>query len=148
MTMKSEGPAVGSDRNVPWEALIEAARAASGRAYAPYSEFAVGAALLTASGKVYTGCNVENASFSMTLCAERTAVFKAVSEGECTFRALVVFSSIGATPCGACRQVLCEFSEDLPVMVIAADQERRLYRLSELLPEAFTPGALQSAKGK
>lgn len=142
MTTKSDLFPAGSEAGPDWEALVRAAREASTRAYAPYSRFAVGAALLGASGRVHTGCNVENVSFPMTLCAERTALCKAVSEGERTFEALVVFSSNGATPCGACRQVLREFSEDLPVLVVGADGTRRLYRLSELLPAAFTPGDL------
>lgn len=103
--------------------------------------------MLGASGTVYTGCNVENVSFSMTVCAERTAVFKAVSEGEREFRALVVYSRTGATPCGACRQVLREFCEDLPVLVVSAAGERRLYRLAELFPAAFAPKDLPDPKG-
>jgi cytidine deaminase len=106
----------------------------------------VGAALLGASGKVYTGCNVENVSFSLTVCAERTAVFKAVSEGEREFRALVVYSRTGATPCGACRQVLREFCKDLPVLVVSAAGERRLYSLAELFPAAFAPKDLPDPK--
>ncbi len=130
-----------------WDRLVETARDASQRAHAPYSRFPVGAALLGASGTVYTGCNVENVSFSLTVCAERTAVFKAVSEGEREFRALVVYSRTGATPCGACRQVLREFCEDLPVLVVSAAGERRLYRLAELFPAAFAPEDLPSPKG-
>ncbi len=127
--------------------LVAAAVEARGRAYAPYSGFMVGAALLSKGGRVFTGCNVENVSFSLTVCAERTAVFKAVSEGEREFRALVVYSRTGATPCGACRQVLREFCEDLPVLVVSAAGERRLYRLAELFPAAFAPEDLPSPKG-
>jgi len=118
--------------------LIEQAQAARGQAYAPYSRFYVGAALLTASGRIFTGCNVENASYSLSLCAERTAVFKAVSEGEREFVAIAVVSSTGATPCGACRQVLREFSYDLEIIVADEAGQWRSYHLSDLLPQAFT----------
>ncbi len=113
-----------------------AARAAS---HSPYSRFAVGAALLGASGRVYHGCNVENASFGLTCCAERTAVFKAVSEGERDFTAIAVTArgGQGAPPCGACRQVLAEFSPDL--WVYWRDRRGRLLkkRLGVLLPDQF-----------
>ena len=89
--------------------LISQAAQAREHAYAPYSRYAVGAALLTRSGRVYTGCNVENASYSLTLCAERVALFKAVSEGEREFQAIAIVTSNGGSPCGACRQVLAEF---------------------------------------
>ena len=89
--------------------LIALATRASARAYAPYSGYAVGAALLGKSGHTYTGCNVENASYSLTICAERAVVFKAVSEGERAFEAIAIVTSNGGTPCGACRQVLAEF---------------------------------------
>jgi cytidine deaminase len=119
--------------------LIAAAKAAQRNAHAPYSKFRVGAALLTKSGKVYTGVNVENASYGLTNCAERVAVGKAVSEGNRQFQAIaVVAPSAALSPCGACRQVLAEFGECL---VICADSRntRRLhiYRLSELLPHSF-----------
>ena len=127
---------------IDWDNLAEWARAASQQAYAPYSGFAVGAALLGASGRIYTGGNVENVSFPLTLCAERVALVRAIAEGEREFRALAVFSPNGATPCGACRQVLREFTEELPILVVGAEGERRLYRLSELLPAAFAPGHL------
>jgi len=137
----------GFEANLDWQGLVESATEASQRAYIPYSKFAVGAALLGASGRVYTGCNVENVSFSMTVCAERTAVFKAVSEGEQEFVALVVFSSNGATPCGACRQVLREFCQDLPILAVGAGGESRLYLLSELFPAAFAPDDLPDPQG-
>lgn len=140
--MKSNHSVRETEAGQEWDALVQAAREASQRAHVPYSRFPVGAALLGVSGRVYTGCNVENASFSMTICAERTAVFKAVSEGEREFRALVVHSLNGATPCGACRQVLREFCEDLPILVVGADGSQRLYRLAELLPAAFAPDDL------
>lgn len=132
---------------VGWDLLVQAAEETSRRAYARYSRFPVGAALLGASGRVYTGCNVENASFPLTLCAEMTAVSRAVSEGERTFRALAVYSPTGVTPCGACRQVLREFCQDLPILVVGADGERQLYRLSGLLPAAFAPADLPERRG-
>src|SRR5213594_1803495 len=119
--------------------LIAAAKTAQHRAHAPYSKFRVGAALLTKTGKVYTGCNVENASYGLTICAERVAVTKAASEGHRKFQAIaVVAPSAALSPCGACRQVLAEFGE---MVVVCADARRtqnfRLYLLSELLPHAF-----------
>ena len=119
--------------------LLAAAKRAQRRAHAPYSKFRVGAALLTTSGKVYTGCNVENASYGLTICAERTAVFKAVSEGHRKFRAIaVVAPSAALSPCGACRQVLAEFGE---MVVVCADSRNprrvRVHLLSELLPHSF-----------
>jgi cytidine deaminase len=120
-------------------ALMREAMKAREASYSPYSRFAVGAALLGASGRVYHGCNVENASFGLTCCAERTAVFKAVSEGEQTFLAVAVTARTGhgAPPCGACRQVLAEFS---PTMwVYWRDTRGRVLkkRLSALLPDQF-----------
>jgi len=119
--------------------LIAAAKAAQRNAHAPYSKFRVGAALLTKSGKVYTGVNVENASYGLTNCAERVAVGKAVSEGHRKFQAIaVVAPSHGLSTCGACRQVLAEFGE---MVVICADSRNtrrvHIHLLSELLPHAF-----------
>lgn len=121
------------------QALIVAARKARQKAYAPYSNFAVGAALRTRSGRVFTGCNIENASYGLTICAERVAVAKAISEGERDFEAIAVVSPGGATPCGACRQVLAEFNPDLRIIVADPEGNIRRFRLSELLPEAFLP---------
>ncbi len=121
-----------------------AARAVQAReeAYAPYSKFRVGAALLGRSGKVYTGCNVENASFSATNCAERTAVFKAVSEGERQFEAIAITGGDGRylSPCGVCRQVLSEFCDPDAFRVIMAADERdyRVMTLGELFPAPFS----------
>lgn len=125
------------------EDLIAEAMAAREKAHAPYSQFAVGAALLAKSGRVYTGCNVENASYGLSICAERTAVFKAVSEGERDFEAIAVVTDRGVTPCGACRQVLMEFGEDIQVIVANGAGECQVFILQELLPEAFTPKHLE-----
>jgi cytidine deaminase len=124
-------------------ALIARALEARRWSYSPYSRYAVGAALLAASGKVYDGCNIENAAYPVSLCAERVAVFKAVSEGERQFAAIVVVTENGGTPCGACRQVLCEFGLET-VVIIADGQGRVVHRLPvrELLPYSFGPEKL------
>jgi len=103
--------------------LAAAARSAMDFAYAPYSNFKVGAALLGRSGRIYAGCNIENASFGATNCAERTAIFKAVSEGEKEFDAIAIVSSSGkpTPPCGICRQVLSEFAPDIPILLVSSD---------------------------
>ena len=109
-------------------------------AYVPYSKYPVGAALLTASGKIYDGVNVENAAYAHTVCAERVAVVKAVSEGEHSFQAIAVVTRNGSSPCGACRQVLAEFGQD--TLVIIADESGKIHSqvtIKELLPEAFMP---------
>ena len=128
--------------------LVEAARQARQSAYAPYSHFAVGAAVLTRSGKVVTGCNIENASFGLTVCAERVAIWKAVSEGETDFLALAVVTSIDGSPCGACRQVMAEFALDMPVIIADLQQIHRIATVAELLPGAFTPDDLRNASSK
>jgi len=120
-----------------WRELFEAAIEARCNAYAPYSHFPVGAALRTASGHIYAGCNVENASLGLTVCAERVAIWKAVSEGERAFQALAVVSKSGATPCGACRQVMGEFVEDMPVLVADPTGGGWAIRLKTLLPHPF-----------
>jgi len=122
------------------QTLIQAALQARLWAYAPYSGYRVGAALLTTSGKIYDGVNVENAAYPTGMCAERVAVFKAVSEGERSFLAIAVVTSNGGTPCGSCRQVLWEFGPDVQVL-IADDQGCLLheYTLAELLPGGFGP---------
>lgn len=124
---------------------MDLARQARERAYVPYSHFPVGAALLGRSGRVYTGCNVENAAYPLAICAERTALFKAVSEGEGNFEAIAVVTATGAMPCGACRQVLREFGGpdgDLRVIVADLNGESRVFTIAELLPEGFTPEQL------
>jgi cytidine deaminase len=123
--------------------LIEAACAARQFSYSPYSHYPVGAALLTSSGKLYTGTNIENAAFPLCNCAERTAIFKAVSEGEKDFRAIAVVTANAGSPCGSCRQVMAEFG--LEMLVLIADADGRVHRetsVAGLLPEAFTPADL------
>lgn len=127
--------------------LIDLANEARRRAYAPYSNYAVGAALRTTSGRVFTGVNVENAAYPATMCAERVAVFKAVSEGERSFDVLAVATPNGAPPCGGCRQVLAEFG--METLVLIADGDGRLLQqttVADLLPAAFTPDHLRPAR--
>ena len=120
--------------------MIQTALAARKWAYAPYSGYLVGAALLTASGRIYDGVNVENAAYPTGMCAERVAVFKAVSEGEQKFIAIAVATSNGGTPCGACRQVLSEFGLETAVLIVNGDgQILQETTLAELLPGAFGP---------
>ena len=119
--------------------LLSKAKQASINAYVPYSRFAVGAALECADGTVFTGCNVENAAFGSTICAERTACVKAVSEGHKEFKRLAIYadSENWPTPCGACRQFLAEFSHDIEILCSKADVRYVSYKLSELLPHLF-----------
>jgi cytidine deaminase len=118
--------------------LILKAKEASKKAYAPYSQFHVGAALETKSGKIVTGCNVENASYGLTNCAERTAIFKAVSEGEKDFAAMAIYTDTEQmfTPCGACRQVLAEFSKDM-LIIVSNGKKTVEFTVEELLPHRF-----------
>jgi cytidine deaminase len=127
--------------------LVRQAIEARKRAYVPYSRFPVGASLLTRSGKIYTGCNVENASYGLTVCAERVAIWKAVSEGETEFSALAVATNIGGSPCGACRQVMAEFAPDMPVLIADLNGQITPLSVADLLPLAFTPQHLQQAAG-
>ena len=132
-----------------YEELVKKAYEAQSYSYSPYSGFQVGAALLTKSGKVYTGCNIENAAFSPTNCAERTAIFKAVSEGERQFEAIAVVGNKRnapeeewefCMPCGVCRQVMLEFVNPREFKIIAGKgKEIRTFTLGELLPESFSP---------
>ena len=119
--------------------LIASAAAARERAYAPYSNFKVGAALKGKSGRVYTGCNVENAAYGPSMCAERTAIFKAVSEGEREFEAIAVVTENGASPCGSCRQVMMEFAPDMAVIIADTQGRARFTTVRDLLPDGFTP---------
>lgn len=121
--------------------LLQLAREAMKRSYSPYSSYPVGAALHSTDGRIFTGCNIENASFGLTNCAERTAVFKAVSEGATSFDVLAISAMTKAWPCGACRQVLNEFAPDLRILITWEDHtEEKL--LSELLPESFGPHSM------
>ncbi len=119
------------------EELVAQAVRAREHAYAPYSGYKVGAALLGKSGRVYTGCNVENAVYPLCTCAERTAVVKAVSEGESEFVALAVVTRNGGTPCGSCRQTLREFGEDIVVLIADTTGAYRETTVAELLPASF-----------
>lgn len=133
-----------------YKALIKEAIAAKEMAYAPYSHFRVGAALLTKSGKVYRGCNIENVAFTPTNCAERTAFFKAVSEGEKEFEAIVVTGDADdyLFPCGVCRQVMVEFCDlkEFKVIVANTEEDYKVFSLGELMPGAFDANEL--AKGQ
>ena len=120
--------------------LIEQARTAQCAAYAPYSKYHVGCALETNDGTIFTGCNIENASYGATLCAERVAIFKAVSEGHRHFRRIVICtdSSTPAAPCGLCRQVMAEFfGPELEIILCGANETERRYSFAELLPHPF-----------
>lgn len=123
----------------PWQALAEAAKAACAKAYCPYSEFPVGAAVLTADGAIASGCNVENASFGLSVCAERNAIFRAVADGATSIAALIIYTRTPepVTPCGACRQVLAEFGPEVAIRSICAGPRRDDYTLNELLPHGF-----------
>jgi len=126
------------------EQLIEQAIKVRSLSYSPYSHYVVAAALLTESGKVFTGVNIENSAYPTSICAERVAIFKAVSEGERAFKAIAVVTDNGGSPCGSCRQVMAEFSQQM--QVITADVNGRIYLdvpLDNLLPHAFTPEDLE-----
>ena len=125
------------------QALIDQAKVARESAYVPYSHYRVGAALVTASGRVFSGCNVENAVYSETICAERTAVVKAVSEGERDFYAIAVVTRDGGAPCGACRQVLSEFAPHMIVLIADTEGQVRETTAAELLPDRFGPQNLE-----
>ena len=127
-------------------ALIAAAKAASARAYCPYSKFPVGAAVLTGSGETFSGCNVENASYGLTICAERNAIFQAVARGETSIAAVVVYTptAIPSAPCGACRQVINEFGPDVEIICVCDGPEVLRTTLGHLLPDAFGPRNLGS----
>ena len=122
------------------QALAAAAKDASGRAYCPYSHFPVGAAVSARDGALFAGCNVENASFGLTVCAERNAIFSAIGAGATDLVALVVYTptSTPVTPCGACRQVLSEFAPDADVVCVCAGAGRLAFKAADLLPSGFT----------
>ncbi len=119
--------------------LIEAAVNVREHAHAPYSNFKVGAAIRTKAGKIYTGCNIENATYGLTICAERTAIFKAISEGEKEFAAISVVADTEelTPPCGACRQIIWEFCGDIPVIFANLKGDTETLQMSELFPRAF-----------
>lgn len=119
--------------------LIRQATEIRQRAYAPYSKFLVGAAVRTTSGKTFLGCNVENASYGLAVCAERSAIFAAITAGEKQFECMAIATQGGAMPCGACRQVLSEFNPDLPIFIVDVDNPEKIVEgnLWDLLPGAF-----------
>ena len=124
---------------LPWADLLRRASEAREYSYSPYSHYKVGAALLTTNGKVYTGCNIENAAYTPSICAERTAIAKAVSEGERDFAAIAVVTADGGAPCGVCRQVMREFAPSLVVIVGKTEGDYQVLKLSDLLPHSFGP---------
>lgn len=126
------------------EELIEKAVKASENSYSPYSKFKVGSALLTKDGQIYTGTNIENASYSLTNCAERTAIFKAISEAKLKFYAIAIYCNVDKVsdfcmPCGACRQVMAEFFDQDTKIIVAANKgkEYKIYTIDQILPNAF-----------
>lgn len=133
---------------IDFKRLMETAQSARAASYSPYSRFRVGAALLTKSGKVYTGCNIENASYTPTNCAERTAIFKAVSEGERDFAAMAIIggregeTSPFCAPCGVCRQVIAEFCDNDFKIILGNEENFKVYTLGEILPFSFTKSDL------
>ncbi|CAN5402097.1 cytidine deaminase [soil metagenome] len=126
-------------KNKKTEKLIEAAKNAREKAFAPYSNFKVGAAVQTRSGKIYIGCNIENASYGLTMCAERVAIFKAISEGEKEFSSIAVVADTDelTPPCGPCRQIIHEFCGDIPVTFANLKGKTETLQMKELLPRAF-----------
>lgn len=132
--------------DIDWRALVREAQAVRGNAYAPYSKYQVGAALLGESGRVYLGCNVENASYGVTICAERSAIVQMIAAGERRMKALALVTEgpEPGTPCGLCRQTLSEFGRDLPIAlaVPGEDEPRRLTSLAALFPQPFDADAL------
>lgn len=129
--------------------LVKKAMEAKENAYVPYSKFPVGAAVLTKDGKVYTGCNIECASYGGTNCAERTAIFKAVSEGDRNIEAIAVVSDLDdyTYPCGICRQVIVEFGKDIRLIVAKSEDDFRVHTISDLLPNSFSPDDLEKMDG-
>lgn len=131
-----------------YAALIRAAQAGRAQAYAPYSQFAVGAAVLTASGKIFPGCNIENAAYPVTICAERVALFSAYAVGERDIIAVAVITATAgvASPCGACRQVLLELAPHSTVLLLNTRGDQHITTPQELLPAAFSAGQLSEAR--
>ncbi len=123
-----------------YKKLIEKAKEALENAHVPYSHYTVGAAVLTEDGNVYSGCNIENASYGATVCAERVAIFKAVSNGEKKMKAIALVTGAGdfPTPCGICRQVMAEFAMDDFEIIMSNDEKTEIYKMDEILPLSFT----------
>jgi cytidine deaminase len=128
--------------------LVKAAIGAKSKALPRYSDFYVGAALLTIDDKIYTGCNIESSSYSLTICAERTAIFKAISEGERKFKAIAVAGDIEdfISPCGACRQVISDLCGEIDIVLVKSNGETMIKKTSELLPIAFGDNDLKKHK--
>lgn len=135
---------------ISYRKLISHAQKAKRYSYSPYSKFRVGAALLTTDGKIYTGCNIENSSYGLTICAERTAIFNAISQGARKFRALAIVSDYGdfTPPCGACRQVLMDLASNIDLIFNNRKGEYLVVSLNELLPMPFLPVNLHQTKTK
>lgn len=133
-----------SQKTPQWDNLLKSAIKARENSYSPYSHYKVGAALLTMSGKTFTGCNIENAAYTPSNCAERTAIFKAVSEGERDFAAIAVATSNGVAPCGVCRQVMREFAPNLTIILGDIKGNYRVVSLTDLLPDSFGPENLET----
>ena len=127
-----------------YEELVNAAIRARETAIAPYSHFPVGAAIETTLGKIYSGCNIESSSYGLTLCAERVALFKALSEGERQFSAIAIATAVDrfCPPCGACRQVLWDFARDITVILLSLSRKIDIMKMSDLFPHAFDDGFL------
>ena len=132
--------------NKDFQKLINKAIEASLNSYAPYSKFSVGSALITKDGTIFTGCNIENASLGLSICAERVAIYKAVSSGYKSFKALAIIGDTDdpCTPCGACRQVILEFSPDMEVIMTNLHQKIKITKAKELLPDMFQGGNLKN----
>ena len=128
------------DNNETIQKLISEAKKALKYSYSPYSKFPVGASVLTKNKKIYSGCNIENSSYSLTICAERNAIFKAISEGEKEIEYLAIFTDTekATPPCGSCRQVLTEFGQNAKVLSVCSTDHVLSYKISELLPDSFT----------
>ncbi|MBN1396944.1 MAG: cytidine deaminase [Bacteroidetes bacterium] len=128
-----------------YQELIKAANRAKLNAYAPYSKYYVGAAVLTDDGKIFSGCNIENSSYGLTICAERTAIFNAITQGMSKFKAIAIVSNNSEviTPCGACRQVLFELAGDIDIIMSGSSKKIKIVRLKKLLPLPFTGNNLK-----
>ncbi len=130
---------IDSYKTPQWDHLLKVAIEAREKSYSPYSHYKVGAALLTSHGKIYTGCNIENAAYTPSNCAERTAIFKAISEGDQDFAAIAVVTINGGAPCGVCRQVIREFAPNLTIIVGNIAGDYQVLSLPDLLPDSFGP---------